>query len=169
MFSIELLDAQTGDRKTNAEVCFTESNGFQKYMPRDQGYDGTFAQLRKVLEDERFQCYAQLSSEEKITFEAKRIYGAPHVESLRSDCLFLAAKIIMLYKQSDINMENLVKLAVTIGTSNLENASDGVIWHEYQKIKTQTSSATSGSGSATSMRERLLAKPDDANSCCAIM
>ena len=45
MFSIELLDAQTGDRKTNAEVCFTESDGRQKYVRRDEAHDRGFKQL----------------------------------------------------------------------------------------------------------------------------
>lgn len=75
----------------------------------------------------------------------------------------------MLYKQSDINTENLVKLAVTINTSKLENAVDEVIWREYQQIKPRSSTKAGKYGAVGPMGYTRLEKLDDDDSCCAIM
>ena len=57
----ELISIQLG----STEVCFIDDRELHTFIPKDEGYDVTFAQLRKVLEDERFQYYAQVSSEKK--------------------------------------------------------------------------------------------------------
>lgn len=155
MFSIELLDAQTGDRKTNAEVCFTESNGFQKYVQRDEAHDRGFKQL--------FIAFGIASSEEdyerkflkKINFNDGQYHK------------YKAAKCIMVNKECGVTRENLHALAKTIQKKRLED--ELVIWREYRKIKAQSSTEAGKYGTVGSMGYASLEKPDDDNSCCAIM
>ena len=102
MFSIELLDAQTGDRKTNAEVCFTESDGRQKYVRRDEAHDRGFKQL--------FIAFGITSSEED--YERKLLKKINFTDEQYH--LYKAAKCIMVNKECGVTRENLYALAKTI-------------------------------------------------------